>query len=214
MKKLLLLTLIILSFTSCRTKYFCTFSSSIVDVQPANGIIDTSKNKYEDEHIEITWTMIERGFAFKLFNKSNNPLIIDWNKISYINTDGVSESIIHTGVKYIKRYEQQQSSTIPPHASIVDILTPADNVYYYNYGQFGSGWSEKNLFPYYTKNTEERNSWKKYFLGKSVSIYFPLQTNEQEIVYTFIFKIDRMHVIQHNPDKKYIATETQDFPLK
>jgi hypothetical protein len=212
MKKLLLLTLIILSFTSCRTKYFCTFSSSIVEVQPAIGSIDTSKNKYEDEHIEITWAMIKNGFTFKLLNKENNPIIIDWNKISYINTDGISQSIIHHGVRYIKRYEQQQFSTIPPHTSIMDALTPANNVYYYNYGQFGSGWSKKNLFPYYTKKTAERNIWKEYFLGKSVSIYFPIKINEQEISYTFIFKIDEMHVIQHNPDKKYILTETQDFP--
>jgi hypothetical protein len=212
MKNLLLLTLILLSFSSCRTKYFCTFSSSIVNVQPANGSIDTLKNKYENEYIEITWTMTKNGFAFKLFNKGNGHLIIDWNKISYINIDGISKSIIHHGVRYIKRYEEQSLSTIPPQASIIDILSPADNIYYYNYGQFGSGWSKKHLFPYYTKRTEERNSWKEYFLGKSISIYFPMQINEQETAYTFIFKIDKMHVIQHNPDKKYIATETQDFP--
>ena len=66
------------------------------------------------------------SFTMSLNNKTDNPIKIDWNQVSYVDISGMSHRIIHSGVKYIGRENPQSPTIIPPTAKIADIVFPTD----------------------------------------------------------------------------------------
>lgn len=197
-----LLAVFMLAFSGCSTKYFMTYSVQSINV---NKNISFINNEFSNEKINVSFSINNTSFEFNIKNKTNEPLYIDWNKITYIDVFGVSKRMIHKGIRYIEKNEKQDISIIPPHAALIDILIPVDNIIYYS-GEFG-GWNINYLFPYYTKNRDVRNKWISSYLGKEICLYFPIKIGDIEETYTFIFKLYQANVIQHNPDKKYIIHE-------
>ncbi|MFM6308511.1 MAG: hypothetical protein ACKPGB_09620, partial [Dolichospermum sp.] len=85
---------------------------------------------FEDKYIKISWIFSEDKLGFVLNNKTKNPIKIDWNQVSYIDTLGNAEKVIHQGVKYVNRNEFQTPTIIPPTAKIQDIIFPSNNISY------------------------------------------------------------------------------------
>ena len=134
--------------------------------------------KYEDEAIEIQWVFNKRQLAFALRNKTDLPIKLDWNQISYIDISGDAHKVMHQGVRYITRDEPQSPSFIPPTARLKDFIFPTDYVYRSN---GSSGWEQRPLFP----EGPEANAFKE----KTFSIFMPLEINGTAKNYTFTLKI-------------------------
>jgi hypothetical protein len=134
---------------------------------------------FEDDIISMNWIFDESQLAFVLSNKTENPIKVDWNQVSYIDVTGNAQKVIHEGVKYANINESQIPTVIPPTAKIQDIIFPTNNVSYVS-GQYG-GWREKPIFP----EGEEA----KMYEGKSFSVFMPLEVNGETKNYTFTFDI-------------------------
>lgn len=101
---------------------------------------------YDDPFIQIAFVVTKRRIGLALRNKTDNPISIDWNQVSYIDTAGSSHKVMHEGVKYITRSEPQSPSLIPPTANLKDIGFPIDYVSCSS-SRYSSGWREEALFP-------------------------------------------------------------------
>ena len=148
-----------------------------------------SKYRYEDDYMNISWFVGSTQFAFTLKNNSDYSIKIPWDDIVYVDQDGATKRIMHSGVKYTDRNSSQPASVVPKNASISDVLLPTDNVYYVS-GQYG-GWREMPLFPKYQSQEDANNS---VVLGKKVRIIFPIIIQDVQNEYTFEFTINNATV--------------------
>jgi hypothetical protein len=85
----------------------------------------------------------ERGITVE--NSSDQPIEIDWNGSSFIDTTRSAKRIFHSGVKYTDREQSLPNTTVPPLAKVEEAAIPTANVYY-SEGSTG-GWREEPLLP-------------------------------------------------------------------
>lgn len=128
---------------------------------------------YEDAFIKIRF-IIWNKLAFKLENKTDNPIEIEWAKTSYIDTASGAHSVIHEGVRFIERDRALPPTVIPPSANITDVAHPSDYISY----ESGGGWQMKDLFNIFAD--EE---------GKPFGLFLPLKINGIVKNYSFRFII-------------------------
>lgn len=136
-------------------------------------------NAFEDDAVKIHWLVTAKALNFRLWNKTESPIKIDWNQVSYVDPSSTAQKVMHEGVKYINRNESQPPTIIPPLAKIDDFIFPSANASYSS-GRYG-GWSETPIFP----AGEEGASYK----GKTFSVFMPLEINGTVKSYSFVFKI-------------------------
>lgn len=147
-----------------------------------------TKYSYEDGLIKIVWLPLSTQFSFNLTNKSDHSIKIIWDEVAYVNENGSSQKVFHSGVKYIDRNNSQPPTTIVKGANIDDLIMPTDNVYFVS-GQYG-GWQELPLFKNRASTPEELNTLKSSYVGKVVKILLPIKIEETTNEYLFTFKIE------------------------
>lgn len=201
LKNLLFIAVWIPFFTSCML-YQGTYSVGLNEVErPKNAkerfgdskLVNFEENgitkySYEDSLIKIIWLPLSTEFAFTLENKSNHSMKIVWDEAAYVNENGSTSRVMHSGVKYTERNTPQPPTVVMKKAKIDDIILPTDNVYYVS-GQYG-GWRTKPLFPNKAASAEELNSLSQKYIDKTVGILLPLQIEDTVNEYIFRFKID------------------------
>ena len=149
-----------------------------------------SKYRYEDDYINIVWYVGLKQFNFTLNNKSGHSLKINWDDISFVDTEGQVGRVMHSGVKYTERNNSQPATTVPKGASISDILLPTDNVYFVS-GQYG-GWRENYLLPCVYQTPEAFNAGASSLVGKTMTIMMPIMIENVQNDYTFTFNIEKL----------------------
>jgi hypothetical protein len=152
---------------------------AIDSIKPAKLMTYTSK--YTDSLIEGTFTFDLESIPFEITNKSKKSIKIIWNDAAYIDHKKTSGKIMHVGIKYINRGEDQPASTIIGDSKISDLATPINNVYYSS-GSYG-GWRTTNLFPTVGKKDE------KPLVGEKVKLLLPIISEGKQIDYVFTFVI-------------------------
>ena len=148
-----------------------------------------SKYQYEDDYIKIFWYVSSTQFNFDLTNKSDYTMKLNWDDMAYVDEDGNTKRVMHSGVKYTDRNSSQPASILPKNASLSDVLLPTDNVYFVS-GSYG-GWRESSLFPRYSTNEEAQAS---PALGKKVRIIFPIVIQDVVNEYVFGFSVGSVKV--------------------
>jgi hypothetical protein len=193
---------LLLSSCGMMQSYMASYSVGLSSVEsPANAkqqfgetkVVDfkdgeVNKYRYEDDYIEIVWFVSSKQFNFELKNKTTHSMKINWDDISFVDINGKTGRVMHSGVKYTDRNNSQPSSTIPRGASLSDILLPTDNVYFIS-GQYG-GWNESNLIPSFYKTQELLNTGAPSFVGKKMTILMPIIIESVQNDYTFEFNVD------------------------
>jgi hypothetical protein len=104
-----------------------------------------------------------------LNNKTNVPIKVDWDQASYVDIEGQSHKVIHSGIRLIDRDKPQSTTMIPPSAKINDILIPSDHIYYEEV--LIPGWRHKPLLPDAPLALRAK--------GKTFSIFLPLESKWQ-----------------------------------
>lgn len=200
-------------FSSCATLqpiYYGTYNIELTQVErPAQAkqrygeikispVTEEGKSKYsfEDDMVRIMWLVTADNISFLLTNKTDYSIKIIWDEAVYVDENGVSQKVMHSGVKYSERESTQPPSVVVRKGKIEDVVTPTNLVYYKEgfYGTYFSspgGWREKPLFNYYqTGGTEmtvkqllESN------VGKSFQVLLPLKIEETVNDYIFTFSI-------------------------
>lgn len=149
-----------------------------------------NKYRYEDDYINIVWYVGLKQFNFTLNNKSGHSLKINWDDISFVDTEGQVGRVMHSGVKYTERNNSQPATTVPKGASISDILLPTENVYFVS-GQYG-GWRENYLLPCVYQTPEAFNAGASSLVGKTMTIMMPIMIENVQNDYTFTFNIEKL----------------------
>jgi hypothetical protein len=134
---------------------------------------------FDDKFLRIVFAVSKKQIGFNIRNKTDNPIKIDWNQVSYVDVLGKSHKVMHEGVKYISRNEPQSPTIIPPTAQLEDMVFPTDHVYFAS-GRYG-GWRDIPLFP--------EAPAAKHFKGQLFSVFIPLDINGTIRNYFFTFKI-------------------------
>lgn len=180
----------ILSMTSCYPKRaFYTVELQTVE-SPTNAkqqfgqtkVVNFSnvggnKNVFEDEFINILWDVKASKFNFVLTNRSNHPIKIDWDNISYVDYQG-----------YAGEVNQQTTSVVPQGAKGADILLPKKNIRLVEW-KYGHYWKENTLIPSTYKTKRERAEKAPTYTGKTMSVLLPIMIEGVQNDYYFTFEI-------------------------
>jgi hypothetical protein len=147
-----------------------------------------TKYSYEDDMIKIVWLPLSTQFGFTLQNKTDHSIKIIWDEAVYVDPNGSSGRVMHTGVKYIDRNNPQPPTVIVKNANIDDMIVPTDNIYYVS-GQYG-GWRTKPMLPNRANTQEELNALIQQYIGKEVRVLLPLEIQGTVNEYIFTFKVE------------------------
>jgi hypothetical protein len=137
---------------------------------------------FEDQAIRILFSPSEKQIGMVLQNKMHSPIKVDWNNFSYVDIAGLAHGVMHTGVRYMERDRPQVPTVIPPAAMIEDVIVPSDHISY-TPGSAG-GWSARSLFPGIITEPDR-------YIGKSFSVFMPLEVEGTVKNYLFSFRIER-----------------------
>jgi len=151
---------------------------------------DSTKYSFEDDLIKIVWMATPQQFVFDLTNKTNHSIKIIWDKAMYVDENGNSERVMHSGVKYTDRNNPQPTTTVVRGATVSDLIYPTENVDWVG-GPYG-GWQIKPLFPTSSMSgtPEDLLAKAKKYVGKSFQVLLPLEIEQAVKEYIFVFKVN------------------------
>ena len=147
-----------------------SYSFTITKPKAAKNLV------FEDASLLIGFVVTKERIAFTLDNKTQNPIKINWDQVSYVDVMGKAHRVIHSGVRFVERDKSQIPTTLPPTASIEDIILPADHIEY-----ISSSWTQIPLFP--------NGGDALLYNGRSFNIFMPLEVNGVIKNYLFAFKV-------------------------
>lgn len=116
--------------TGCATgPYNATTLIQIKDIRNYEPV-NAKGFEVEDKNLLIKYVpdIVDAGISLQFKNKSQKPIKIIWDEMSYISADNNSQKIFHSGVKIIDRSQSQSPTTIPPQANLDDTVIPIDSV--------------------------------------------------------------------------------------
>lgn len=140
----------------------------------------------EVPNISIQWFITAQHIAFEITNLGKQPIEIIWDKCAYIDPDGITHAVIHSGVKYISKDQPQTPTIVIPNAKIQDVLVPKDYIYF-----AGRTWIVYPLFP--TSDfqglmaPERLKRHPSTYKGKEFKVLLTIKQGDQEfpLIYTF-----------------------------
>jgi|GEM_PF-5949119 len=141
--------------------------------------VHSIENTFEDDFIRISFQLSRASIGFILRNKTDNPIVVDWNQVSYVDALNQSHKVMHGNVRYVERDRALPPSVIPPDASLTDVVLPVDYVSYSS-GRNG-GWVTDEMFPNANAGRQLE--------GKRIAVFLPLIPNGTVKNYNFVFSI-------------------------
>lgn len=148
---------------------------------------DITKYSYQDNFIDILVFADGSQFNFILKNVSDNTLKVVWNEAVFVDVDGMTSKVMHTGIKYSQKNGDQPASTIIKGAKLEDIAIPTDKVYYSEYLE---KWTNYSLYSKAKSNLE----------GQVIKLMLPIQV--MDVVNEYIFEFTLTYHYNH---PEYIA---------
>lgn len=143
---------------------------------------DITKFSYVDNFIDITIFASTDQFHFVLRNVSDNTIKVVWNEAVFVDVDGSTSKVMHSGVKYSQREGDQPASTIIKGAKLEDLAAPTANVYY---SDVLKEWTSYSLYRNADKKAE----------GQTIRLMLPIQV--KEVINEYIFEFGLNYVYDH-----------------
>lgn len=85
---------------------------------------ETSPLTSDDDLLKAHFTLEMNALALRLTNKSAFPLSIPWDNASFVDLDGTSCRVIHSGIPFSENHRPQTPSTVPPGATLNERVLP------------------------------------------------------------------------------------------
>lgn len=179
------------------------FKYDIVLNSANDNLINNEENVYSDEELTISFDYYRGFIRVNITNNSDSVIFLMWNKSSFLNLVGETDTIIRNNSRIIDGFNPSEVSTIFPGKKITDYITTSDKYFwtdgYYNGQKYIEGtWNSIGIFPYKTTTTssysDEKNEYylklKKYYAEKEFKILFTLEkNNNKNLEYIFNLKI-------------------------
>lgn len=134
-----------------------------------------TKYSYSDNFIDILIFTTGTQFVFKLNNISDNSIKVIWDEAVFVDFEGGSDKIMHTGIKYSQKSESQTPSTIIKGASLSDIAVPVGNV---RYSSILKEWVTDSMFPAESASDPGQ-----------IKLMIPIQVRDIVNEYIFVFDV-------------------------
>ena len=171
--------LVVLGCSSQKSVYYNVSLSNVE--RPSNPyemyngvqIVDLSANNdnnYQDKFIDITWFYNRTSLDFKLYNKTDYPIKIDWNEVSYVDYDSLAKKIVHKDVNYVEMSKFMPCSVIPRKAYIEESIIPTDKIGFIP----EYGWMNGEFLPTSFKNEKKIDEIASTFIGKNIKVLLPI----------------------------------------
>lgn len=173
--------------------------------QKVDTLSGNSKYKYsfEDDLVKILWLADSRNIGFSLENKTDHSIKVPWDEAAYVDENGKSHRVMHSGIKYTDRQNPQAPSIVVRKGTLEDIVFPTDYVRWEEGSRYTAGrWAEDPLLPnydfhgtYLTGTYPTFNSFDtavKSKVGKTYQVLLPLQIEDVINDYIFSFKVENV----------------------
>jgi hypothetical protein len=134
----------------------------------------SDKPIFIDDVLEIGFATQGEHLAFVLKNRTTVPIKLDWSQCAFVDHNGRSLQVMHSGVRYIEKSSPQAPTLVPPQSVLQDLIYPSE---YAQYVGGRTGWTKRAMFP----NMPEAAD----FDGKTISVFMPLEINGMTKHYIF-----------------------------
>lgn len=157
--------------------------------------VDVVRYAYEDHLFRSIWSANEAGWNLSLYNKSEEPLLIDWDSVSYMDVDNMGHRVLASGTKLSELGDPQTPTVIPRRGNISETLYSADHIYQSSPGIL----AKRPLWP--IDFTEAKR-----FEGKNFRLIIPFTVDGLSAQYEFVFTIKNVRKVasKSNPWKLYL----------
>lgn len=136
---------------------------------------------YIDNVIDMLIVGNSENFSFVLKNISDNSIKVIWNEAAFVDFDGSTSKVMHSGIKYSQREEDQPATTIIKGAKIEDVAVPTCNV---RYSSVLKEWVEDSMYP---SMPDEKPG--------QLRLMLPIQI--KDVVNEYVFVFDVKYVYNH-----------------
>lgn len=162
---------------------------------PVADTLDVVRYAYEDDLFRSIWSATEAGVNLTLYNKSEEPLKIDWERVNYQDVDGIDHRVLVSGTKLSEINAAQPPTVIPVRGNITETLFSADHIYKSSTGIL----ARRPLWP--IDFTEAQR-----YKGKSVRLIIPFTVDGLSSQYEFVFTIKNVRQVKSssNPWQLYL----------
>lgn len=191
---ILLFVAVLFSFTACigtgGEKMIVKYEIELSKVQKVGSnetkvhvpMKDTSleeiRYSYEDELTRSIWFADEGGWDVTFYNKTDKPIMIDWDEVSYMDIDKIGHRVLSKNTKVAEKDEPQNPSIVARRGSLSEKLFPAEFYYQSSTGVM----SKRPMFPI------DFGEAKRYE-NKNYSLIIPLTVEGFTAQYEFVFTI-------------------------
>jgi len=115
------------------TTFTAHYKLELTDVRPPAEVAAKEKPtetvSATDENVSVTLGPIQyRAMSVVIENKSQSPVSIVWDQSSLIDEYGVTQRIIHNGVKVTDKEKAMVPTIIPPGSKHIDGVVSGENV--------------------------------------------------------------------------------------
>jgi hypothetical protein len=148
------------------------------------------KYRFEDKLIAATFFVWPNYIAIGLENRSEYPIQISWTEAAFVDPKGLSQPVMHAGVKYTDCASPKAPSVVVAKGRITDEIVPC------NYVQLGYGsWIEMDYLPnfsYVLLDSADAIASRldKEMKGKTIQVLLPIKTQDVVNDYTFTFQVN------------------------
>lgn len=159
-------------------------SNAAVRYGKTTSVTDKNITKYSyiDNFIDILIFTTNSQFNFVLKNVSDNTIKVVWNEAVFVDVDGSTSKVMHSGIKYSQREGDQPASTIIKGAKLEDLAAPTANVYY---SDVLKEWNSYSLY----RNADRKAE------GQTIRLMLPIQV--KDVINEYIFEFGLTYVYNH-----------------
>lgn len=133
---------------------------------------------YEDDLFRSIWSATEAGWELTISNKSEKPIVIDWDDVVYYDVDNMTHKVLSSKTKFADKANEQEPTLIARRGTINEKLSSATHIYQSPV----YGFTKRPLFPI---DFSEAIRYK----NKEFKLMIPFTVDGLSAQYEFVFKI-------------------------
>ncbi len=171
-----------------------------------NNICSDVPTSYKDELIFVSWKIDRNRINLSVKNNASGSIKILWDDMAFVGLNNDSHRIIHKGVKYSEKEKEQAPSIVARNTELIDVIIPADNIY------FKESWKKWCAYPFvndFLYSPEDEASQRPD--GKKIQVLLPIIISEKRYEYQFVFEIDNISFSLMNGDYNDSSRATDEL---
>lgn len=130
---------------------------------------------YQDDIMKLEFTLQPICIDLNLKNESHEDILVDWNKMIYVDNKGNAERIIHKNISFKDKDKEMEPSLIIGQSKISDSIIPISKISY-------SSYFRRWMYGFLILDKE-------YNENDKLILRVPIKVGEEQYQYTFTFEV-------------------------